>query len=226
MASTFTVEDIYGERKAEFLTKVQVMIQSKVIPVGVGIQQFGFIGAARVPDVIATSITAMARAIQEAERARNELATMQAKAAKKIAEAEGDAQSAINRAKGEAELNRIRLASLTPQMLELGKLENQRALIEKWNGQLPTVESQGNGSGLLLQLPKQSEKGAPGTNSKCEEIGERHAGIKSGTEEARKRNRPEGRPVQTQETTERQRERPKEVEIKREGAIALQRCAL
>ena len=155
VASTFTVEDIYGERKAEFLTKVQVMIQSKMTPVGVGIQQFGFIGAPRVPEVIATSITAKARAIQEAERARNELATTQAEAAKKIAEAEGDAQSAINRTKGEAESNRIRLASLTPQMLELRKLENQRALIEKWNGQLPTVESQGSGSGLLLQLPKQ-----------------------------------------------------------------------
>ena len=155
VASTYTVEDIYGVRKAEFLQKVQDLIQAKMTPVGVGIQQFGFIGAPRVPEVIATSITAKARAIQEAERARNELAMTQAEAAKKIAEAEGDAQSAINRAKGEAESNRIRLASLTPQMLELRKLENQRALIEKWNGQLPTVESAGNGSGLLLQLPKQ-----------------------------------------------------------------------
>jgi len=155
VASTYTVEDIYGVRKAEFLLKVQALIQTKVTPVGVGVQQFGFIGAPRVPEVIATSITAKARAIQEAERARNELAMTQAEAAKKIAEAEGDAQSAINRAKGEAESNRIRLASLTPQMLELRKLENQRALIEKWNGQLPTVESAGNGSGLLLQLPKQ-----------------------------------------------------------------------
>jgi regulator of protease activity HflC (stomatin/prohibitin superfamily) len=155
VASTYTVEDIYGVRKAEFLLKVQALIQTKVTPVGVGIQQFGFIGAPRVPEVIATSITAKARAIQEAERARNELAMTQAEAAKKIAEAEGDAQSAINRAKGEAESNRIRLASLTPQMLELRKLENQRALIEKWNGQLPTVESAGNGSGLLLQWPRQ-----------------------------------------------------------------------
>jgi regulator of protease activity HflC (stomatin/prohibitin superfamily) len=155
VASTYTVEDIYGVRKAEFLQKVQDLIQSKMTPVGVGIQQFGFIGAPRVPEVIATSITAKARAIQEAERARNELAMTQAEAAKKIAEAEGDAQSAINRAKGEAESNRIRLASMTPQMLELRRLENQRALIEKWNGQLPTVESAGNGSGLLLQLPKQ-----------------------------------------------------------------------
>jgi regulator of protease activity HflC (stomatin/prohibitin superfamily) len=155
MASTYNVEDIYGVRKAEFLQKVQDMIQAKVATVGVGIQQFGFIGAPRVPDVIAQSITAKARAIQEAERARNELAMTQAEAAKKIAEAEGDAQSAINRAKGEAEANRIRLSSLTPQLLELRRLENQRALIDKWNGQLPTVESAGNGSGLLLQLPRQ-----------------------------------------------------------------------
>jgi hypothetical protein len=36
--------------------------------------------------------------------------------------------------------------------LELRKIENQRALIERWNGQLPTVETgQGN---MLLQLPK------------------------------------------------------------------------
>lgn len=155
IASTYNVEDIYGVRKAEFLQKVQDMIQAKVAPVGVGIQQFGFIGAPRVPEVIAQSITAKARAVQEAERARNELAMTQAEAAKKIAEAEGDAQSAINRAKGEAEANRIRLSSLTPQLLELRRLENQRALIDKWNGQLPTVESAGNGSGLLLQLPKQ-----------------------------------------------------------------------
>lgn len=155
VASTYTVEDIYGMKKAEFLKKVQDMIQVKMTPVGVGIQQFGFIGAPRVPEVIAVSITAKARAIQEAERARNELAMTQAEAAKKIAEADGDAQSAVSRAKGEAEANRIRLASLTPQMLELRRLENQRALIERWNGQLPTVESAGNGSGLLLQLPRQ-----------------------------------------------------------------------
>ncbi len=89
--STYVVEDIYGEGKADFLHKVQAMIEQKVSPVGVGVQQFGFIGAPRVPPVIATAITAKAQAIQQAERARNELATTQAEAAKKIAEAEGDA---------------------------------------------------------------------------------------------------------------------------------------
>jgi regulator of protease activity HflC (stomatin/prohibitin superfamily) len=153
VASTYTVEDIYGERKAEFLGKVQSMIESKVAPVGVSVQQFGFIGAPRVPAVIANSITAKAQAIQEAERARNELATTQAEAAKKIAEAEGDAKSQVLRAQGEADANRIRQSSLTAQLLELRRLENQKALIDRWNGQLPTVET-GQGGGLMLQLPK------------------------------------------------------------------------
>jgi regulator of protease activity HflC (stomatin/prohibitin superfamily) len=153
VASTYVVEDIYGEGKADFLHKVEGMIQQKVSPVGVGVQQFGFIGAPRVPPVIATAITAKAQAIQQAERARNELATTQAEAAKKIAEAEGDAKSLVTRAQGEADANRIRQNSLTPQLLDLRRIENNRALIEKWNGQLPTVEA-GQGSGMILQLPK------------------------------------------------------------------------
>lgn len=153
VASTYVVEDIYGEKKAEFLRKVQSQIESKMTPVGVSVQQFGFIGAPRVPAVIATAITAKAQAIQKAEQATNELATTQAEAAKKIAEAQGDAKSLVTRAQGEADANRIRQNSLTPQLLELRRIENSRALIDKWNGQLPTVET-GQGNGMILQLPK------------------------------------------------------------------------
>jgi regulator of protease activity HflC (stomatin/prohibitin superfamily) len=153
VASTYTVEDIYGEKKAEFLHKVQMKIEEKMTPVGVTVQQFGFIGAPRVPPVIATAITAKAQAIQKAEQARNELQTTQAEAAKKIAEAEGEAKSLVTRAQGEADANRIRQNSLTPQLLELRRIENSRALIDKWNGQLPTVET-GQGNGMILQLPK------------------------------------------------------------------------
>ena len=153
VASTFTVEDIYGEHKAEFLSRVQTMIEQKVAPVGVSVQQFGFIGAPRVPEVIAAAITAKAQAIQQSERARNELATTQAEAAKKIAEADGDAKSMVTRAQGEADANRIRQNSLTPQLLELRRIENEQELISRWNGQLPEVES-GQGSGMILQLPK------------------------------------------------------------------------
>jgi SPFH domain / Band 7 family len=127
VASTYVVEDFYGQGKTEFLQKVEALIQTKVSPVGVTAQQFGFIGAPRVPQVIATAITAKAQAIQQAKRARNELATTQAEAAEKIAE--GDAKSMVTRAQGEAD--RIRQNSLTPQLLDLRRSENSRALIDK-----------------------------------------------------------------------------------------------
>lgn len=152
VASTYSTEQIYGEQKTEFLNRVQALIQQRMEPVGVNIQQFGFIGAPRVPSVIAQAITAKAQAIQDAERARNELAKTQAEAAKTIAEADGEAKAAVARANGEAEANRIRQSSLTPQLLELRKIENQKSLIERWNGQLPTVQA-GN-SNLLMELPK------------------------------------------------------------------------
>jgi len=153
VASTYTVEQIYGEQKTAFLEQVQRRIQAQLDPVGVGIQQFGFIGAPRVPSVIANAITGKAQAIQDAERARNELAKTQAEAAKQVAEAEGEAKSSVMRAQGEAEANRIRQTSITPQLLQLRTLENQRALIERWNGQLPSVETAANGSSMMLQLP-------------------------------------------------------------------------
>ncbi|WP_245818088.1 SPFH domain-containing protein [Granulicella rosea] len=155
VASTYSVEQIYGEQKTEFLSKVQALIQSKLDPVGVGVQQFGFIGAPRVPTVIASAITSKAQAIQDAERARNELAKTQAEAAKTVAEAEGNAKAEVTRAQGEAEANKIRQTSLTPQLLELRKIENQKALIERWNGQLPTVQA-GNGQ-MLMELPKMGQ---------------------------------------------------------------------
>src|ERR1700742_3278477 len=77
VASIYSVEEIYGVHKAEFLSKVEALIQAKVAPVGVNIQQFGFIGAPRVPEVISAAITSKAQAIQNAERAQNELAETQ-----------------------------------------------------------------------------------------------------------------------------------------------------
>lgn len=152
VASTYSVEQIYGEQKTEFLRKVEMLIQQKMEPVGVMIQQFGFIGAPRVPSVIAEAITSKAQAIQDAERARNELAKTQAEAAKAVAEAEGEAKANVTRAQGEAEANKIRQSSLTPQLLELRKIENQKELIERWNGQLPSVQT-GSGN-MLMELPK------------------------------------------------------------------------
>src|SRR5262249_54618335 len=155
MASTYTLEDIYGENKARFLTETRQRIQAQVEPVGVQIQQFGFIGKPRFTAAIEQAITQKTQAITDAERARNQLAVTQAEVAKSVAEAEGEARSAIERARGEAEANRLRQASVTPQLLEWKRLENQRAFIERWNGELPRTVL-GDKNGLMLPLPTEN----------------------------------------------------------------------
>jgi len=163
VASTYSLEDIYGENKAKFLRESRDRIQAQLAPVGVQIQQFGFIGKPRFTAAIEQAITQKTQAITEAERARNQLAVTQAEMAKAVAQAEGEARSeverargvassAIERAKGEAEANRLRQASITPQLLEWKRLENQRALIDRWNGELPRTVLDGK-SGILMPLP-------------------------------------------------------------------------
>jgi regulator of protease activity HflC (stomatin/prohibitin superfamily) len=148
VASTYTLEDIYGENKARFLHESRERVQAQLAPVGVQIQQFGFIGKPRFTAAIEQAITQKTQAITEAERARNQLAVTQAEMAKSVAEAEGEAKSQvaraqgeatslIARARGEAEANRLRQASITPQLLEWKRLENQRALVDRWNGSVP-----------------------------------------------------------------------------------------
>jgi regulator of protease activity HflC (stomatin/prohibitin superfamily) len=156
VASTYTLEDIYGENKAKFLVQTRNRVQEQIAPVGVQIQQFGFIGKPRFTAAIEQAITQKTQAITDAERARNQLAVTQAEVAKTVAEAEGDARSAIERARGEAESNRLRQASITPQLLEWKRLENQRAFIDRWNGELPRTVL-GDKNGLMLPLPTDSK---------------------------------------------------------------------
>jgi prohibitin 1 len=55
--------------------------------------------------------------------------------------AEQEAQGRINQATGEAEAQRLLQQSLDPNILRKQELDNQRLAIEKWNGQLPNVNS-------------------------------------------------------------------------------------
>jgi regulator of protease activity HflC (stomatin/prohibitin superfamily) len=167
VASIYTLEDIYGENKARFLHESRERVQAQLAPVGVEIQQFGFIGKPRFTAAIEQAITQKTQAITEAERARNQLAVTQAEMAKNVAEAEGEARSQverargeatsqIERARGEAEANRLRQASITTQLLAWKRLENQRALVDRWNGQLPQTVL-GDKASLLMPLPAEQK---------------------------------------------------------------------
>jgi regulator of protease activity HflC (stomatin/prohibitin superfamily) len=152
VGSTYTIEDIYSEKKGIFQREVEARIASKVTTVGVSISNFGLVAAPVLPTQIQTAILGKTQAITDAERSRNQLAVTQADVAKRVAEAEGNAKSTIAQAQGEAEANRLRTQSITPQILEMKRLENERARIEKWNGNVPSTIMGGNPN-LLMEFP-------------------------------------------------------------------------
>ncbi|MCM1983831.1 prohibitin family protein [Lyngbya confervoides] len=73
---------------------------------------------------------------------RKQVAEQEAQRAIYIAKkAEQEAQARVNQATGEAEAQRLLQQSLTPAILRKQELDNQRLAIEKWDGQLPGVNS-------------------------------------------------------------------------------------
>lgn len=163
VAGTYSVEDILGPKKEEFMHSVRDRINKELNPIGVQIQQLGFIGAPRPPETIIKAINLKISATQNAMQVENEVRAVRAQAEKNVAEAEGQAKSAIARAKGQAEAriaaaegeataNQKLANSITPVLLEWRRLELTGQAINKWDGRRPTVE--GNSTGLLMQLPK------------------------------------------------------------------------
>lgn len=136
----YTVEELYSTKKEEFLSRVRDRMNRQVRDFGVEVQQFGFVGAPRLPQNVVDSINSKIKAIQDAIRVENELRAVEAEAKKKVAEAEGIAKA-----------NVAIQQSVNPTVLEWKRLEMQRTAVDKWNGQLPMYS--GSGAVPFVALP-------------------------------------------------------------------------
>jgi regulator of protease activity HflC (stomatin/prohibitin superfamily) len=146
VGSEYNFDDINGTRKEEFLDRIAREMNARVSSFGVGIQQFGLIGALRPPQALLEAVNSKTRAIQDSIRTENEVRTAQAEAKKRIAIAEGEAAA-----------NRALLTSLDPKLFEWERLKLQHEAIQKWNGLAPTVMA-GGGEGMLFNIPVQPDR--------------------------------------------------------------------
>lgn len=92
----------------------------------------------KYPQTIVDAVNAKNKAVQEAQKAANEV---------KVAEAQ--ARKLVVAAEAEAEANRLRQQALTPAIL-------QKMWIERWNGEVPTVITGGN-SQMFMDISKFSK---------------------------------------------------------------------
>lgn len=122
-ASSVTVEDAYGAGKAELQKKVEEDVRKRAEAVGITIESVYFVGQMKLPEAVYKTINNKIAATQIAQQKENELRAANADAAKAIALAKGEAESA--RIRGEA-------LKANPQVLT-------QLAIEKWNGVLPQV---------------------------------------------------------------------------------------
>lgn len=137
VASTMTVEEIYGKGKTIFIQKVNQMVKDKVTPVGFDVSQISIIGTMRLPDAVVTALNNKIAATQRAQQRENELRETEAQAKKKLIEV-----------RAEAEANRLKIKQITPELMQYEKIQIQAKMVEKWDGKLPQIQS-GTGGSIL-----------------------------------------------------------------------------
>lgn len=87
---------------------------------------------------------------QQAKQAEYEAQKAKVDATARVNKAEGEARAALISAKAEAEANKLKLQTLTPQLI-------QYEATQKWNGELPQV--MGGSGGMMFNLPLKGVKG-------------------------------------------------------------------
>lgn len=142
LGSEYAFDDINGAKKEEFLDRISRELNARLNPIGVSVQQFGLVGALRPPQALLEAVNAKTKAIQDSIRTENEVRAAQAEAKKRVAIAEGEAAA-----------NRALASSLDDRLLAWERIKLQREAINKWNGQMPSVMSGGEGNGMLFNIP-------------------------------------------------------------------------
>lgn len=144
VASAMPVVDIYGAKKQELLARVKEDLTRELEPKGFKIDTISMVGNPRLDPNVITSINQAIQAQQDAQRAQNKVAQVEAEARQKIAEAEGEAKKITTIADAQATANERLTRSLTPQLV-------QYEALQKWDGKLPQMT--GGGGIPFIQLP-------------------------------------------------------------------------
>ena len=139
-ANNYTSDELMGNR-AKFEQEVRTMLEKSLGDEGFKVSEFT--SQITPPQSLSAAIEAKNQAIQEALKAENLVKQAEANAQIAIAKARGEAEATKVKADAEAYYNRTIAASLSPMIV-------QEDWIEKWDGKLPTVAS--NGSGLMFNL--------------------------------------------------------------------------
>lgn len=132
------MQDVYGPGKGKLIADVQARVTDQVADIGIVVEKIYWIGGLGLPRSVTDALNAKMEATQKAQQRENEVQQTIAEAQKAREEAKGKADALLIEAKAEAEALRIRGRAIR---------ENKSVVtlnaIEKWDGKLPTYNSNG-----------------------------------------------------------------------------------
>jgi regulator of protease activity HflC (stomatin/prohibitin superfamily) len=139
VTARFTAEELIT-RRTEVRDQIAILLREKMMRHGLILDEFAIVNFS-FSQSFSGAIEAKVRAEQEKLKADRDLQRIQVEAEQRIASA-----------RAEAEGLRLQRQEVTPLLLELRRVENDRMAIAKWNGQLPTT-TVGGSVQSLINLP-------------------------------------------------------------------------
>lgn len=138
VTARFTAEELIT-RRTEVRDQIAALLREKMSRHGLVLDEFAIVNFA-FSQSFSGAIEAKVKAEQDKLKADRDLQRIQVEAEQRIASA-----------RAEAEGLRLQRQEVTPLLLELRKVENERMAIAKWNGQMPTT-TVGAGSQPFINL--------------------------------------------------------------------------
>ena len=125
--NNYTTDELVSKRE-EFERAIEERLSKELLAENFKLEQMT--SGLQYPQTLVNAIDAKNAAVQEAQKAQNEVLKIKAEAEKKIAAANGEAQALKIKGDAEAEYNRKIAASLSPLIV-------QQMMLDKWDGKLP-----------------------------------------------------------------------------------------
>lgn len=128
VTAMFTAEELITQRTV-VRDQISALLKQKMVRHGLILDEFNIINFA-FSRSFADAIENKVKAEQQKQQAERDLQRLQV-----------EAQQKVVGAKAEAESLALQRMQITPELLSLRRIENERAAIAKWDGKLPSVTS-------------------------------------------------------------------------------------
>ena len=125
--NNYTTDELVSKRE-EFERAIEERLSKELLAENFKLEQMT--SGLQYPQTLVNAIDAKNAAVQEAQKAQNEVLKIKAEAEKKIAAANGEAKALKIKGDAESEYNRKIAASLSPLIV-------QQMMLDKWDGKLP-----------------------------------------------------------------------------------------